>query len=77
MFGEICVPSGLEVYLIYSDISILISPILMWLRVFLEKSVGKLEEVCVFEVKWPKANFTASNPILELVSYLQWSRDQL
>ena len=30
------------------------------------ESLGNLEEVCVFEAKWPKANFTTSNPILEL-----------
>ena len=34
MFGEICVPSSLEAYLIYSDISTPISSILMWLRSF-------------------------------------------
>ena len=56
MFGEICVPSGLEAYLIHSDISFPISPILMWSGVFLGGSVGNLKEVCVFEVKWPKAN---------------------
>ena len=42
--GGICVPSSLEAYLIHSDISVPISPILPWL-------VGNLEEVCVFEVK--------------------------
>ena len=35
-----------------------------------KSSLGNLEEVCVFEVKWQNANFIASNPILELVSYL-------
>ena len=34
----------------------------------LGKSLGNLEEVCIFEAKWPKAIFIASNPILELQS---------
>ena len=31
-----------------------------------KSSLGNLEEVCVFEATWPKANFTTSNPILEM-----------
>ena len=32
----------------------------------MRESLENLREVCVFEVKWPKAKFTTSNPILKL-----------
>ena len=47
MFGEIRVSTGLEAYLIHSDISALISPIDSQ-EVFLGESVVNLGEVCVF-----------------------------